>query len=185
MEMKKMNILSRFYATGYSLTMGLLLAATTSYTYAKSITIETESAPIRVTAITEGLRNPWGLDFLPDGRMIVTERGGEMRIVEADGTKGPALEGVPEVAARGQGGLLDVTVAPDFSSSKRVYFSFSEDDKNGKATSTAGFCGGLSGDKLASVTRVLTQQPKCESTAHFGSRIVFAPGGNLFITRGE
>ena len=180
-----MNVLSRFYATGYSLTMGLLLAATTSYTYAKSITIDTESAPIRVTAITEDLRNPWGLDFLPDGRMIVTERGGEMRIVQADGTKGPALEGVPKVAARGQGGLLDVTVAPDFSSSKRIYFSFSEADKNGKANSTAVFFGELNGNKLANVTRVFTQQPKFESTAHFGSRIVFAPDGNLFITLGD
>src|SRR5690606_34482832 len=115
---ERMNILSRFYTTGYTLTMGLVLAATASHTYAKSTTIETENTPIQVTAITEGLRNPWGLDFLPDGRMIVTERGGDMLLVEADGTKGPALEGVPEVVARGQGGLLDVTVAPDFSSSK-------------------------------------------------------------------
>lgn len=182
-----MNILSRFYTTSYTLTLGVVLAATASSAFAKPVTINTEKSPMQVTAITEGLRNPWGLDFLPDGRMIVTERGGDMRLVDANGTKGPVLEGVPEVAGRGQGGLLDVTVAPDFASSKRIYFAFSEPEQNGnpKANSTAVFYGELNGNKLENLTRVFTQQPKFESTAHFGSRIVFAPDGNLFITLGD
>lgn len=165
--------------------VALSLLFTAGAAHSKTINVNTETTPLRVVTVTEGLKNPWGLDFLPDGKMIVTERGGQMRIVQADGTKGPALKGVPEVVARGQGGLLDVTVAPDFATSKRIYFSFSEPAKEGKGNSTAVAYGILKGDALEDVTVVFTQQPKFDSTAHFGSRIVFTPDGYMFVTLGD
>src|SRR5690606_18111348 len=144
------------------------------------------STPLRITTVAEGLSNPWSMAFLPDGRMLVTERSGTMRIVTQKGEKGPALSGLPDIVSRGQGGLLDVVLAPDFATSKRIYFSYSEpDENNSKANSTAVAHAVLNGDKLEQVTRIFSQQPKIESTAHFGSRLVFHPDGTLFITLGD
>lgn len=169
--------------TGLGLALGLIVSA--SVAHSKSIEIKTEAMPIRVVTVTDGLANPWGLTFLPDGKMLVTERIGTMRIVNADGKKGPALAGLPEIVSRGQGGLLDVVAAPDFASSKRIYFSYSEPAADGKANSTAVAHAVLAGDKLEQVTRIFSQQPKIESTAHFGSRIVFNADGTLFVTLGD
>lgn len=167
----------------FAVALGLLLTAGAAQS--KTIKVNSETTPLRVVTVTEGLKNPWGLDFLPDGKFIVTERGGQMRVVEANGTKGPALKGLPEIIARGQGGLLDVTVAPDFATSKRVYFSYSAPAKEGKGNSTAVAYGVLNGDTLEDVTVVFTQQPKFDSTAHFGSRILFTPDGYMFVTLGD
>ncbi|MGM8226929.1 PQQ-dependent sugar dehydrogenase [Cellvibrio sp. ARAG 10.3] len=177
-----MKTLTRSYSL-LAVALGLLLGAGAAHS--KTINVKTETTPLRVVTVTDGLKNPWGLDFLPGGKMIVTERGGQMRVVEADGTKGPALKGLPDIIARGQGGLLDVTVAPDFATSKRVYFAYSEPAKEGKGNSTAVAYGILKGDTLEDVTVVFSQQPKFDSTAHFGSRIVFTPDGNMFVTLGD
>lgn len=169
-------------AAGLTLALGLFAGTVT----AKTIEVKNSSVPLRVTTVAEGLSNPWSLAFLPDGRMLVTERSGTMRIVTAQGEKGPALSGLPDIVSRGQGGLLDVVLAPDFATSKRIYFSYSEPDPdNSKANSTAVAHAVLNGDKLENVTRIFSQQPKYESTAHFGSRLVWNSDGTLFVTLGD
>lgn len=169
-------------AAGLTLALGLFAGTVT----AKTIEVKNSSVPLRVTTVAEGLSNPWSLAFLPDGRMLVTERSGTMRIVTPQGEKGPALSGLPDIVSRGQGGLLDVVLAPDFATSNRIYFSYSEPDPdNSKANSTAVAHAVLNGDKLENVTRIFSQQPKYESTAHFGSRLVWNSDGTLFVTLGD
>ncbi|WP_457331579.1 PQQ-dependent sugar dehydrogenase [Rhizobacter sp. P5_C2] len=142
---------------------------------------------IDVVPVASGLQNPWGLAFLPDGRMLVTERPGRMRIVAADGRLGEPLQGLPAVDARSQGGLLDVALDPKFASNGLVYWSYaeagsrSESDKNGTAVAR----GRLQGDRLTEVSVIFRQLPKVKSTAHFGSRLVFGRDGRLFITLGD
>lgn len=169
--------------TRLGLALGLILNV--GFAHSKSIEIKTEETPLRVVTVTDGLKNPWGMALLPDGRILVTERVGTMRIVSADGKKGPALAGLPDIVSRGQGGLLDVVLAPDFATSRRIYFSYSEPAEEGKGNSTAVSHAVLADDKLEQVTRIFSQQPKIESTAHFGSRLVFKPDGTLFITLGD
>ena len=142
---------------------------------------------IEVVPVATGLENPWGLAFLPDGRMLVTERPGRLRIVAADGRLGEPLQGLPAVDARSQGGLLDVALDPKFASNGLVYWSYaeagsrSEADKNGTAVAR----GRLQGERLTEVSVIFRQQPKVKSTAHFGSRLVFDRGGRLFVTLGD
>lgn len=149
--------------------------------------------PSRVTVnvFARGLANPWGMQFLPDGRILVTEKPGRLRIVGKDGKIGPAVGGVPEVFAKGQGGLLDVLLAKDFEESGGdIYVSYSE-PREGGAAATAVARGrlvldGAGGGKLENVTRIFQQQPAIESsTSHFGSRLVWAPDGGLFVTTGD
>jgi aldose sugar dehydrogenase len=151
--------------------------------YASEVT--TETGKIHIKTVAKGLHNPWGMVFLPDGRMLVTERPGRLRIVAADGTLGDPISGLPEIYAMGQGGLLDVILAPDFAQSHKIYFSFSEPDPKGKGNSTAVSSAVLKGNKLEQLTRVFSQYPKIDSGAHFGSRLVWAADGTLFITLGE
>jgi glucose/arabinose dehydrogenase len=147
--------------------------------------VETEKTPVMVTEIAAGLRHPWAIAFLPDGRMLVTERIGKMRIITTDGSIGSALDGLPEVDARGQGGLLDVAVHPKFSENRLVYWSYAESGEGGNSTAVAR--GRLSEDEsaLTDVEVIFSQKPKVPSTAHFGSRLVFDGKGHLFITMGE
>lgn len=151
--------------------------------YAKPVEVKTEAGNIQVKVIAEGLENVWGMAFLPDGSLLVNERPGRMRIVTADGKLGQPLTGLPEIFANGQGGLLDVVTAPDFATSKKIYFSYSEPGKGGNSTAVSSAI--LNGNALENVTRVFSQQPKIDSTAHFGSRLVWAPDGTLFITLGD
>ncbi|MES2226685.1 MAG: PQQ-dependent sugar dehydrogenase [Pseudomonadota bacterium] len=136
--------------------------------------------------VASGLVNPWGLAFLPDGRMLVTERPGRMRVVAADGRLGEPLQGLPTVEVGGQGGLLDVAVDPKFAANGFVYWSFSEADRQGGGgNSTAVARGRLDGGRLADVRVIFRQAPKFASSAHFGSRLVFARDGRLFVTLGD
>jgi glucose/arabinose dehydrogenase len=151
--------------------------------YAKPVEVKTEAGNIQVKVIAEGLENVWGMAFLPDGSMLVNERAGRMRIITADGKLGQPLTGLPEIFAKGQGGLLDVVTALDFATSKKIYFSYSEPGKGGNSTAVSSAT--LNGNALENVTRVFSQQPKIDSTAHFGSRLVWAPDGTLFITLGD
>jgi glucose/arabinose dehydrogenase len=149
------------------------------------------AAPARAQAlkpvtVASGLQNPWGLAFLPDGRMLVTERPGRMRIVTPDGKLGPPLQGLPKVEVLGQGGLLDVALDPKFADNALVYWSYSEaDPQGGGGNSTAVARGRLNGERLDDVKVIFRQAPKFASRAHFGSRLVFARDGRLFITLGD
>jgi glucose/arabinose dehydrogenase len=136
-----------------------------------------------VTPVATGIRHGWGFVFLPDNRILLTERDGNMRIVGADGTLSAPLQGVPPVAARGQGGLLDVTLSPDFAKDRLVYFSFSEPGDGGAGTSVAR--AELADSALKNVQVIWRQQPKVEGPNHFGSRIVFRGDGTLFVTLGD
>jgi glucose/arabinose dehydrogenase len=139
---------------------------------------------VRVETVVSGLVQPWALAFLPDSRILVTERPGRLRIVGRDGRLSEPLTGVPEVAARGQGGLLDVAVDPRFNENRLVYLSFSEPGEDG--TSGTSVARGRLGDRgLESVEVVYRQQPKVRSGGHFGSRLVFSRDGKLFVTQGD
>jgi glucose/arabinose dehydrogenase len=143
----------------------------------------TKAGTIKVETVATGLSHPWGLAFLPDGRMLVTERTGTLRLVSKDGKLSPPLSGVPEVVVRGQGGLLDVAIDPDFKSNNLVYLSYSEGGEGGASTAVAR--GKLGDSGLENVEVIFRQEPKVEGGNHFGSRLVFAPDGKLFVTLGE
>ncbi|WP_414675670.1 PQQ-dependent sugar dehydrogenase [Methyloceanibacter sp.] len=151
--------------------------------FAEDKTIETKTGKIVVSTVARGLEHPWGLAFLPDGRMLVTERPGRLRIVTNDGAVSAPLKGVPEVFAQGQGGLLDVALDPDFATNRLVYLSYSEPGEGGAGTAVAR--GKLSDDGLEGVEVIFRQEPKVDGGNHFGGRLAFAPDGKLFVTLGE
>ena len=138
--------------------------------------------------IAEGLPQLWSMEFLPDGNMLVTAKAGAMHIVTPEGEAGPAIEGVPEVYTGGQGGLLDVALAPDFQTSNRIFFSFAEPREGGNGTSVARATlvrDDAGGGTLEDVEVIFRQMPTYAGELHFGSRLVFSPEGNLFVTVGE
>lgn len=141
------------------------------------------TASLHIDTVASGLQHPWGMAFLPDGRILVSERPGRLRLVVTDGRLGEPLRGLPKIVARGQGGLLDVALHPRFADNRLVYFSFSEPGDGGNSTAVAR--GRLEGDALQDVAVIFRQQPKFDSNLHFGSRLVFATDGSLFITLGE
>jgi len=149
-----------------------------------------QSTAIDVSVIAAGLQNPWGLQFLPDGRMLVTERPGRLRLVGTDGALSDPIAGVPEVYAHGQGGLLDVRLSPDYPSSGIIYLSYAEPRGNG-ASGTAVMRArlvlgaGMTGGALEDRKVIFRQQPAQTTSRHFGSRILPAADGTLFITTGE
>lgn len=146
---------------------------------------QTEKGNISVSIVASGLDQPWGLDFLPDGRMIVTEKPGQLRIITLDGKISPPVKGVPRVDDSGQGGLLDITLHPKFKTNRMVFVSFSEQGPGG--TSTAMASGRLSADctALENARTLFSQQPKVPGGRHFGSRVIFAPDGTVFLTTGD
>lgn len=146
-------------------------------------TVDTSSGRMRLDTVAVGLEHPWGLAFLPDGHMLVTERPGRLRIVSPKGELGPPVAGIPQVFAQGQGGLLDVALDPDFAGNRRVYLSYAEPGTGGASTAVAR--GRLEGNNLRDVQVIFRQEPKVKGGNHFGSRLVFARDGNLFITLGE
>jgi len=148
--------------------------------------VHTET-PFKVTEIAAGFANPWGLAFLPDGRLFVTEKSaGKLLVVSLGGKKPIAVEGVPRVVGEDQGGLLDVALAPDYGTSKQLYLSYYEprEGGNGLAVLRARFVDGAQ-PKLDEARVIFRMQPTLDSTKHAGGRLVFAADGNLFITLGE
>ncbi|MBK1696647.1 oxidoreductase [Rhodovibrio salinarum] len=145
----------------------------------------TERAQLTVEPVAEGLVHPWGLTFLPDGDMLVTERAGRLRIVSPDGRISEPVAGLPEIWSRGQGGLLDVVLGPDYPETGRIYFSFSEPGDGGASTAVARAVLDRGDLRLSDVEVIFRQQPKSGGGRHFGSRLVFANDGTLFITIGD
>ncbi len=142
----------------------------------------------RVTALNTGLSGPWSLAFLPDGRMLVTEKAGRLRRLSADGRIVEAdIAGVPPVVSDGQGGLLDVMLDPDFATTPWVYLSYSEPGSGSESglAGTAVARARLVGDQLQGLEVVYRQVPKVSGNGHFGSRLAFARDGTLFISLGE
>lgn len=138
---------------------------------------------VTAETVASGLVNPWGLAFMPDGRILVTERPGRLRVVALDGTLSPALTGVPAVEAVGQGGLLDVAIDPQFSENQLVYLSYAESGAGGSGTAVAR--GRFAETGLTDVEVIFSQRPKVGGTGHYGSRLIFANDGRLFITLGD
>jgi glucose/arabinose dehydrogenase len=150
---------------------------------ADSTVAKSEQGAVRLVTVAEGLENPWGMAFLPDGRLLVTERPGRLRIVAKDGKLGAPLAGVPAVHVINQGGLLDVALDPEFASNRLVYLSYTEPRDGGNGTAVAR--GRLTDGGLADVEVIFRQQPTVKGGHHFGSRLVFARDGRLFVTLGD
>ena len=150
---------------------------------------------VRPEILTTGLQNPWAVTFLPEGKFLVTERPGRLRVVDSAGKLGKAIEGVPEVVSGGQGGLLDVLLDADFANNRILYFCFSEPAATGNGNSTALASATLNADltRLGNVKVIFSQKPKFSSSLHFGCRIIEsrAPGingkadGKLFLMLGD
>ena len=154
-------------------------------------TVESSAGNLTATVIAEGLDHPWALGFLPDGRMLVTERSGQLRIVD-DGAVGEAIAGVPAVYNRGQGGLLDLALAPDFETSGQIYLTFSERAQDaglqrgqGTAVLSAKLVLEGEGGRLEDSKVIFRMNNFTTTNRHFGSRVVIGQDGNLFVTLGE
>ena len=165
-----------------------LLALGTPVSAAQTKAPAAPASAVKVEVVAKGLNHPWGLQFLPDGRLIVTERVGPIRLVTRDGRISPPLAGVPKADVRGQGGMLDIALAPDFATSGLVLFSFSDPrggSGNGTSVGRARLVLDGTGGRLDDVKIIFRQEPSFASTMHFGSRLVFARDGNLFVTTGD
>jgi glucose/arabinose dehydrogenase len=162
---------------------GLLFVAACASGDLASQVFDSQHGQFRVVTVARGLDHPWAVAFLPDGRMLVTERPGRMRIVSPDGTLSPPLAGVPPVAATGQGGLLDVVLDPGFADNQQIWFTYSEPGEGGQGTALAR--ARLTANGLENVEVRFQQLPKVDGGQHFGSRIVFSRDGKLFLTLGE
>jgi glucose/arabinose dehydrogenase len=168
--------------TLFRIIFGLWFALLSAAAFAQTHT--TQDHRIRVSTLTAGLSHPWSLAFLPDGRMLVTERAGRLRIIGKDFKLEPqSVGGVPTVAAVGQGGLLDVALHPKFADNHLVFLSYSAGDRNGIGTEVAR--GVLKGTQLENVQVIFRMQPKLRTGYHFGSRLVFDREGYLYITLGD
>ncbi|MEM6846980.1 MAG: PQQ-dependent sugar dehydrogenase [Pseudomonadota bacterium] len=161
----------------------VLSAALFALPAAAQSVISTDAGNVRVESFATGLEHPWGVDVLPDGALIVTERPGRVRIVEPDGSVGPPLKGVPDVAANNQGGMLDVKLDPAFSENRLVWLSYAEPGPGGASTALGR--GRLSGDAIEDFEVVYSQTPKVGGGRHFGGRIVFAPNGDIYLSTGD
>ncbi|HEY7656502.1 MAG TPA: PQQ-dependent sugar dehydrogenase [Burkholderiales bacterium] len=168
-------------AAGSSLVLYAALALGATAVHAQIVRSEAHS--FRLVRLVEGLEHPWGLAFLPDGRMLVTERAGRLRIVGGDGRLlSRPVSGLPEIAAYGQGGLLDVALHPRFSENSLIYISYAA---RGEGVGTEVARGRLIANRLDAVEVIFRQQPKGNGGRHFGSRLVFDREGFLYITLGD
>jgi glucose/arabinose dehydrogenase len=141
---------------------------------------------VQAQTFASGLERPWGITPLPDGTFLVTEKPGRMRLVGPDGTLGEPIRGLPEVDARGQGGLLDVTASPNFAQDRRIFWTYAK-PMGGGQVATAAAQGVLSADgaELTEVGDIFVQNPASPSTKHYGSRVLVGPDGAIYVTTGE
>jgi glucose/arabinose dehydrogenase len=164
---------------GISLAAGLLAMSSV----ASAQTFQSSARDLKVETVASGLSHPWALALLPDGRMLVTERPGRIRIVTADGKLSAPLQGVPKVFASGQGGLLDVVLDRDFARNNTIYFCYAEPERGGARTAMARAT--LAEGKLADVKVIFNQDGPLSHGNHFGCRIAQSADSNLFLTMGE
>jgi aldose sugar dehydrogenase len=162
--------------------LALALAAPLS---AAGQTVPSRAGPVVVEKVAGGLSYPWGMAFMPDGRALITERPGRVRLMATDGTLSQPLAGVPEVSARGQGGLLDVALHPQFASNRQVYLCFAEAREGGAVTAVSRLTLTASGTGFEQARVIFQQGPVGNTTRHFGCRLVFDRTGSLFITLGD
>jgi glucose/arabinose dehydrogenase len=144
---------------------------------------QTPAAPAGTAVVVRGLTDPWAMAFLPDGRMLITEKAGQLRIATADGRLSAPLAGLPAVAATGQCGLLDVVLDPQFSENRRLFFTFAEPGPGGNSTAVGS--ARLVDDQLREVRTLFSQKPKMDSGSHCGSRIVVDRQGHLLVGLGD
>ena len=148
--------------------------------------VRTDKVEVVVETVARDLANPWSLAFLPDSRMLVTERSGALRMVASDGKLSEPLGGIPKVHGKGQGGLLDVALSPGFAQDRLVFLSFAEDRGGGRAgTSVARGRLNNAGTALENTQVIFRQEPPHTGNNHWGSRLVFDKSGNLFVTLGD
>ena len=152
---------------------------------AKPQRVASERVAFEVVERVAGLEHPWALAFLPDGGMLVTERAGRLRRINADGSVSAPIVGLPKIFVDGQAGLLDVVLSPTFVDDHWVYLSFAEPNLRGNKAGTAVARGRLDGDALLDIEVIYRQEPKLSSGTHVGSRLVFDDAGHLFVTQGE
>jgi aldose sugar dehydrogenase len=185
--MSKAVLLSRSVFCAAALAAGL--AAST----ASAQPVSTREHPVRLVTVTEGLERPWGMAFLPDGRVLVTERPGRLRVVGKDGKLDPVpVAGLPRVDAQGQGGLMDVVLHPEFASNGWIYWSYSQRDgegRNGTEVARGRLAGAPGAWRMDNVQVLFRMAPKTNAGHHFGSRIVFdARKGQpavMYVTLGD
>lgn len=172
--------------TALAIYLGVTLSAfTTSIPAGAQQRFPSSAGELAVETVAGGLEHPWGLAFLPDGRMLVTERPGRLRLVSASGELSRPISGVPSVVARGQGGLLDVALDPNFAQNRTIYLSYSEPRAGGNGTSVAKARLSANGAALEGLNVIFRQTPAISSNMHFGSRLVFDRTGALFVTVGD
>ncbi|MBE0530431.1 MAG: PQQ-dependent sugar dehydrogenase, partial [Rhodospirillales bacterium] len=147
--------------------------------------VDTAAGPLKIEVVAGGLEHPWGMAFLPDGRLLVTERPGRLRVVVPGGGVSAPVAGVPAVHASGQGGLLDVALSPKFNEDRLVYLSYAEPGDGGASTAVARGRLNEAASALEATEVIFRQQPKVNAGQHFGSRLVFARDGRLFVTLGD
>jgi glucose/arabinose dehydrogenase len=167
----------------------LLAFAVACVSIAAQAQVATRDHRVRIVTVASGLAHPWSLAFLPDGRMLVAERPGRLRVLAKDGSLDPkAVEGLPRIDAQGQGGLLDVVVHPDFGRNGWIYWTFAQrgaDGLNGTELARGKLAGGPGNYRLEQVQVLFRMQPKSSTGLHFGSRLVFDRKGMLYMTLGD
>jgi glucose/arabinose dehydrogenase len=151
--------------------------------------VQTREHAVRITTVTGGLDRPWGLAFLPDGRMLVSERPGRLRVVGPDGRLDPVpVAGLPRIDAQGQGGLLDVALHPKYRDNGWIYWSYAQRDAggdNGTEVARGRLGGGPGAWRMDNVEVIFRMAPKSSGGLHFGSRLVFDREGLLYVTLGD
>ena len=146
--------------------------------------LQSEKHAFRIATLLTGLENPWSVAFLPDGRMLITERAGRLRLVSADFKLDPKpIEGLPEVVSHGQGGLFDVVLHPQYAQNAWIYWAYNAPGPGGWGTALAR--GKLQGQRMTDVQVLFSMQPKTRSGFHFGGRIVFDQAGFVYLTLGD
>jgi len=174
--------LTRYHSLGLTTLLFLLLYVGAAGAQTLKPTVVGDEN-FRIVEIAEGLQHPWGHAFLPDGRILVTERPGRLRIIENGRLNPRPVSGLPEIAASGQGGLLDVAIHPDYRENGWIYFSFVGPGKGGMGTEVAR--ARLDGNRLRDLQLLFRMEPKSRTSRHFGSRLVFDRDGYLYISLGD
>ncbi len=161
----------------------LLVAVSVPAQEIRAERIETEEAVIEVSPVVDGLRNPWGFAFLPDGDILVTERGGALRVIRGGRLLDEPVAGLPDLDQHGQGGLLDVALDPRFEENRLLYLSYAGRGEGGYSTEV--LRGRLEGDSLQDPQVIFRAAPKTDGKRHFGSRLLFGPDDRLYVSLGD